>query len=330
VQAIRSSAEPVSAAQMEVQMRSIVLSVHERLKNLETFRGAIKADSTSAALITMRHLDKVVKEGKEVLTAMGDRKIFQIELADFNAAVKDLEEILSTLREEDFEAMGVTDVRQAQQLDFSAFATIPQISTSVPQVVFTIGPGWNLRSGENIVDIGLSTNLLGALGGAAFDLLGADPLKQYFQNNISAGPAIQAIGPTERITAQLGLGLGEINLGPVKIWPVMNIEQTDSSDVRIPRDILRRQTTEETWSSPIFSVGLIHRKHFELLKQGKAVPIFSIGIRLPYYFPGNTFETIASLFSVDELSKLEKRGGVELLLGFSIPLRKVEAPQENN
>ncbi len=112
VQAVRGS---TASTQIETQMNSIILSVHEQSKNLETLREKVKADTTSVASITIIHLiNKAILKGREVLTSILDRQQFQIKIENFNLAVKDLKEILSNLTENDYRKMGIPDVRKQE------------------------------------------------------------------------------------------------------------------------------------------------------------------------------------------------------------------------
>lgn len=212
----------------------------------------------------------------------------------------------------------------------------PGFSTLVPAVVFTIGPTFDAPLKSNsafagkqgwVTAIDVSTNLLGAAAGSAFSGLGADKFGEYLTNNISVGTAIPASGAT-RISADLSLGLGGVTLGNwLTLWPVIQIQQLDSADARIPVRSALGGIDSKQWSVPSFSVGFIFGTESWLKKRleaGKLVAVPIVGLQLPYYYPGDSFTALAALFS-SRRSSYVRTGPSRVNFGLSIPLLKVGA-----
>lgn len=208
-------------------------------------------------------------------------------------------------------------------------APVPGSSILVPDVVFSIGPELNTFSGRGIkygiYSFGISTNLLGAVVGSAFDALGSTALKDYFTENISVGTAIP-FSKSGNLTTQLGLGLGGINLNKITIWPILHIEQVDSDDVRLPVGISKLNSDAKNWSSPLISVAILPFSKSEVqdrLEAGKLVFIPVVGLRLPFYYPGSHFSSLGALFTEDR-AKYERSGGTQLIISITIPLLRVK------
>jgi hypothetical protein len=208
----------------------------------------------------------------------------------------------------------------------SALIDTPEIY-QFGDVVFTLGAGLSAGPGKEIGSGGFNTNLIGAAAGAVFDAIDATPLKDYMLNNVSAGTAIPFNGST-KLSAQITLGFGGLDLGKAQIWPVVGLEQTDTADARTPRALVTRNPSAGNWSSPLFAVGLVPMsltKTQENLGKGKLVPIISIGLRIPYYYPNDPFSALVALFT-NKRSDYVKEGKVRFEAGITIPLTRVRAP----
>lgn len=202
---------------------------------------------------------------------------------------------------------------------------VPGSSILVPDIVFSIGPEINTFSNRSVWSFGISSNLLGAVVGSAFDALGSTALKNYFTDNISIGTAIP-FGQLGNLTSQLGLGLGGINIRKIMLWPVLHIEQLNANDVRLPTGLNIINPDAKNWSSPLFSIAILpfsKEKVQDRLQQGKLVPIPVFGLRLPFYYPGSHFSSLGALFT-DDRANYERRGGVQFLFGITFPLLKIK------
>jgi hypothetical protein len=209
----------------------------------------------------------------------------------------------------------------------SAEVLIPAISVLVPDVVFTIGYGGVVQR-HSVGSIGISTNLLGSAAGSAFDALGSQDLANYFKGNVAISTGIPTKGDG-KISSALGLGLGSIKPSirsfKIGLWPVLGIQEFDSADARLSTDVKKVQPDQSTWSQLTLGIGVPIANIDDVQKKvecGKLVPILSIGVGLPYYYPGDSFTSIAAVFTKSHNQFVHVRGS-SLLLALDVPLLKV-------
>jgi len=203
--------------------------------------------------------------------------------------------------------------------------TAPPALFKVPDVVFVVGSTVTMGQGKVVGQAEISTNLLGAAAGTAFDAMGSTPLKEYFEDNLAVGTAFP-FGGQHKLTAALGVGLGGLRLGGFAVWPAINIEQVDSGDARVPASVKAGSPTSANWSSPILSVAVSPWDLTKLaarVKAGKLSPVFTLGVILPYYYPNDPFSAVAALFS-DKRGSFQKSGKVRFQVGVFFPLQKVK------
>jgi hypothetical protein len=201
----------------------------------------------------------------------------------------------------------------------------PPALFKAPDVVFVVGSTVTLGQGSTVAQAEISTNLLGAAAGTAFDAIGSTPLKEYFQDNLAVGTAFP-YGGQHKLTAALGVGLGGLRIGSFAVWPAINIEQVDSGDTRVPASVKAGSPSSANWSSPILSVAVSPwdlTKIAERVKAGRLSPVFTLGVILPYYYPNDPFSTVAALFS-DKRGSFQKSGKVRFQVGVFFPLQKVK------
>jgi len=206
---------------------------------------------------------------------------------------------------------------------------VPGTATLVPDIVFSVGPEFYSGATNSLTTIGISSNLLGAAGGAVFDALGSATLKDYFSKNVSVGTAFPTNGDNKKLSAQLGLGLGGINLRAITIWPVLNFEQTDREDGRVPTSIKEGAPDEKNWTSPIFSVAIVPfatKALEDRLRAGKLVPIPVLGVRLPYYYPGDVFTALGAVFTSKRADYVSS-GKAQFIIAVSLPLLRIQPSQ---
>jgi hypothetical protein len=203
----------------------------------------------------------------------------------------------------------------------------PAIHQYVPNVLFAIGAGLVDRPDRNerrTVPITISTNLVGQLGGGIIGALGAGDLANYFKDNVVAGAAFE--GRIGKPSGQLTAGLGEVHVGKLTFWPVLGFDQSDSSDSRVPSGLRAVQPKVGTWSTPMIAASLTWLPLDAFIAHVKAedmTPIVTVGLRFPYYYPGNTTDALGALFT-DKLSNYVRNGRLQIVIGVDIPLMKVD------
>jgi hypothetical protein len=262
-------------------------------------------------------LTNAISTGTAALAATGDATQFQKLAAEFREKVSKL-------------AIDLPG-RAALTLGLSARAAAsspPHIFTAVPDVVFTIGLGvTGGPSAERYGSTDLETNLIGAAAGVVFDAIGEKKLAEYLKNNFAAGAGFPLNKSTGKrtLTNHAAIGLGEAKLGTIRVWPALSTEQTDTSDRRIPQDVVSSDQTQKSWATPTFAVSLMREAWLTDIRAGKLRPIITVGIRFPQYYPGDPYQAIAALFSSSR-EKFRRAGGYRFSAAISVPLLKVKSP----
>ena len=302
-------AKQVSEKLVEYALRSAVIEAVPRT-----------ASERPVAEGLLRLLGQATDPAKQALSAVSDPELFfrrYTILTAFDASMK-------TQSARDSQGNDVSLNTLAPTRTEVVLSATPVLH-KIPDVDFVMGATVTRGEGSTIGSFELSTNLLGATAGAAFEAIGSEPLKEYFLDNITAGTAFPT-GGEARLSATLGIGLGTLRVGKVGIWPALNIEQADSSDVRVPRGIVAANPNESNWSSPLISIAIAPWDLETIrnrLNHNKLAPVFTIGLRLPYYYPNDPFSALAALFS-SKRSDYQKAGKVRVQFGVFFPLMRVK------
>jgi len=216
----------------------------------------------------------------------------------------------------------------------SASLGVKTASGSTPPFAFTLSPKTVFALGTSFSSVGLkgqtyevSTNLIGTAVAAVSGSLGAgDDLKNFVAKNLAVGIAFPSKSAGS-VQTSFSLGLGSAELGGATLWPVLAMQQLDSTSTQIPAEIRASDTTQTTWSAPYIGIGftmLSRETTTERLKAGKLVPIFSLGVQLPYYFAGSSAAAFGGVFSTGE-KKFVGAGKARIVASFSIPLLRNDA-----
>ena len=201
----------------------------------------------------------------------------------------------------------------------------PLESTSA---AFTVGYNLTLGAAKaSAGDVVIATTLLGSIAGAAFEAVGSTALKKYLEENLAAGTGIPS-GAGTSLTGELSLSLGEIPfVKGIRLLPAINIQQTDTADVRTPRDLAKRYPSERHWSALIISAAIDLPEGWlsgDPKKRAPFIPV--IGVRVPHYFPGDPFNALAALFSTKR-NDFVRSGDATWRLGVEFPLRRIGSGQ---
>jgi hypothetical protein len=202
-------------------------------------------------------------------------------------------------------------------------AQVPAIFNRVRDVVFTIGYEGAFERGDqpSYDGVSLGTNLLGAAVGTGFDALGSESLKNYFMNSLSAGVTIPS-GSDTRMSGALGVGLGGIDFRGISFWPTLSFEQLDTADARVPRDLIADSPEESRWSQATIGVAIAYPRLVERVAGGQVGFILTLGLRLPHYYPGDTFSAVGAVFS-SKRTDFRREGRSQFTIGVAVPLLKV-------
>lgn len=255
---------------------------------------------------------------------------FERALSRYNQAVVGYNQTLASFRTQNATAAqrleapaGPDPLRQVRIL---ATGNPPAAHTLVDRVAFSVGYFMNAADGRHPAhDAAVSTNLLGAALGTAFGALGNPQLSGYLERNVVMGAGL-SIADENKISGAFGLGLGGVQVRSWSLWPVLNIEQVDTTDGRVPADVRQLRPTEGTWSNVALSVGIVpySQKTFtDRVAAGRAAPVLVVGLSLPVYYPGDPAATLAAMFT-DNRRRFERSGKLGLLMGVSIPLLRLD------
>ena len=321
-------ARAFAALKSQLVTLEVAFSTVSASRSLLTPKTAAESSTVAAQDLAAARLTVAASRARAALEASGDPRLFRELLNDYNAYIRETNQ-----------ATGRASPFATSQFGITAAAS--QVSTLVPDVAFTIGPELSF-GGQTVGTFGISTNLLGAAAGTAFDALGADKLKQYFQDNVAVATVLPTNG-VKKITAQIGLGLGGLAFGSqvirvnetttktvprITVWPALQIDQHDTSDARVPSDLKTRFSDQKSWASPSIAIALVPWSEEEIeqrVKARKFVVIPTIGVRLPYFFPGESFDALAALFS-KRRTDFERGGKTQVTIGLAVPFPKVSPP----
>lgn len=201
-------------------------------------------------------------------------------------------------------------------------ASPPQLFAVNESVVFALGLG--ARYGEKSTGhVSLGTNLLGSALSSALDAFGAGGLGDYLKANISAGPVFPVGGGGP--SGQLGVGLGEVRVRSVSFWPVLSVTELKSDDSSVPEDVSAEVPGQAVWSYPSVGLGVVRgSESFNESSEDRGVGfVVSVGVTLPFYYPGGVGSALEALFS-DSRGDYVQSGGIGAYLEISIPLFQVK------
>jgi hypothetical protein len=220
--------------------------------------------------------------------------------------------------------IGANDLESLRSLA----ARMPLMDHVVPDVVFVAGPGLAATSGGTILDFALSSTLLGAAAGAVFDAIGAKPVADYLKDNVAAGFAIPR--KQRKITSVASVSIGHFRIADRVVLPTLGVEEMDTTDERIPRSLAANPGARASWASPVFTLAIVPftaKQLEERACKGQLIPVPTLGVRMPHFYPGDAFETVAALFSSNR-SKFERAGSARLVIGLGIPLYRITSEAE--
>jgi hypothetical protein len=319
-QAVQAVATAAGAGSNSASVLTITADAHRELETLAGIRAQLLADASKAALV--RRIDEALTELRATLEATSE--------ADLRSRYAQYQRTRQRLLAEfpiDLVALETTRVG-------TAAGTVPQLLTTMQNVVFTAGfdVSFSKKRGPVTTDgrtttssFSIATNLLGAAAGSAFDAIGAEGMKTYLTQNIAAGTAIPA-GRRNSLTAFVGLGLGQYSVGSITLWPVINIEQTDTADTRTPTALRTSKADQQTWSAPTIGLAIVLPEGwYKKASLGKAGLIPTIGIRIPHYYPGDPFGALGALFSTKRADYV-RAGSAVYTVGVALPLTKAPTP----
>jgi len=200
-----------------------------------------------------------------------------------------------------------------------------------PEVNFAVGYGFSAAGSRKTVNgFSIGTNLAGAAAGEAFGGLGFDALKKYFIDNTSMGVALP-VSSEAKPSLDVGLGLGELRFGNAMLWPVLGFQQFNKGDSRVPDEVVASNSDQSTWSAPYAGLSMFFGSIDDARKQLDSIgtawsPIVSLGLELPFYYPGGAFSAMGALFT-DRIGDYSREGTIGFFLSLSWPLMPI-VPQD--
>ncbi|MBK9410289.1 MAG: hypothetical protein IPN47_20030 [Gemmatimonadetes bacterium] len=285
--------------------------------------------ATPAAVRRLARSTSRLRETGELIrrTPVGDPTLRRA-LRELEIAVQDFKSEATLTRSElESDARAREWIDRAVAANFSLPPTFPH--TLEPKVAFTVGVATGICEGcATTFDLG--TSLVGSALGAVVGALGApDALKEYFAQNVALGIGLPTRS-SRRISSGVSLGLGGVDVKQVSFWPVLGMQQADSGDAALPQVVKTTEPTQATWSTPYFGIAFVpmNRKRLdELLARQTAVPIITVGVRLPQYYPGDAGTALAALFTSKQ-GKYLGAGHAALVMSVSVPLFRADSSKE--
>lgn len=335
------SVSAVSAEVRKSEVDSTYATIARKVGHYEVYADYLK-NSTDASVVAVRdELQVAIRLGNRAIERGPDDAAFIPSALAFKSAD---ERLTDRLRASDrqpgrslLETQASSEVLEVSQ----ASVIVPQSGVLVPGVVFSIGQEVAFPKGRDpAYPLSITTNLLGATAGSAFDVLGSNALAEYFTNNVSAGTGIPLHGKT-KLSAEVGLGLGSaaipshdfgkkrnIKSPAFMIWPVLAMEQTDTADTRIPSSVITADPGQAAWTAPTFTIAIVAGTKDGFIKRvgaGETLIIPTLGVRFPYFYPGDPFAALAALFT-NKRTKFERAGHPEFTVGIDVPFLRLTAP----
>ena len=280
-----ASAQTVQALRTldELEARQWRLAAVARVESL---LARLRRTDGAGRTTLVESLPTVERRARAVIEAQDDAREFRDRLEALNDAVD-----LNKAKLTDAGALDrITDTRAAD----------PTPGVLVPEVVFVLGPEvTDSRGALPVTSLGIYSNLLGAAAGPVLGTITSDKVKTYIINQLSVGTAVPLNG-NGRLTGQLGIGLGSWVLKGNRVWAVLNFDQVDSHDKRLPGELVAANPDQRTWSTPTLSftfafadVETLRRR----IRDSRIVPFVNVGVGAPQYYPGGMFEAVSALLS---------------------------------
>jgi hypothetical protein len=320
LQTVRGVGE--TAVQRQVDL--LYVAVQQCLTKL---RQQVLLEAAAGLPVTRAAVARAFAAGQRVLQAREDRRLFEERLGEFLLAE---EQALGTLplNISSMDATEAERVRTTARLLGEAASTAPPISaiqTLVPDVSFTASYGTAVTRAAH-GGIGVNSNLHGAAAGAAFDALGSKTLQDYFTNNLGVGAQIPTSG-NGKLSSAIGLGLGGVTLGKYGFWPALGLQEFDSRDQTLSTVLTTQNPEQKTWSQLTFGVGVPLyglSGAIERICQGRLAPVLSVGVSLPYFYPGDAYTALGAVFT-SRRNDYVHVSGTRFLVAVDVPLLKVGA-----
>lgn len=227
--------------------------------------------------------------------------------ADLKSSAAEAKEIARIENEHDY-ARRMNALIETDADARKALTEVPE----TPAVLFALGYTGSYE--RHVVPrhaIGIETNVAGAGLGALFKGIGAEPLRRYFETHATLTALLPA-GRSDGAESRVALGLGAIRFKEVTFVPALAIEEADSSDARVPRDVVRETGKHDRWASPALVVGFVHPSL-------KGVTL-SVGVGFPLFYPGGPVEALGKLFAFDG-ERFERSGRGALTVQIGMPLQ---------
>lgn len=200
----------------------------------------------------------------------------------------------------------------------------PFVHTISVPTVFVIGYQFEGGGGRDRHSLQLSTNLVGSAVASLTGALGAnDQFKTFIEKNLAVSFGIP-FRSGNAVESSYSLGLGSFETKGVTIWPAFGMQQLDTIASIVPDAARLTKPDQGTWSMPYFGVGATWKTREQMqndYQDGKLRAVFSIGILLPYYYPGNPASALGAIFSGAGESFVGA-SNPSLVLNISFPLRR--------
>lgn len=246
--------------------------------------------------------------GEKVLRARGMKKGLAEATLDFQDAAEEASECL----------------RQLEALpSIQNVPPVPGVVELSSDIAFMLGAGitWG-KEFKRAYDFSVSSNLLGAAVGAGFGLLGSGTLEEYFTRSVSAGVTVP-LGSDERVTGQLGLGLGRWSFGSSVVWPTLVVNRYEGEDLRVPRELSAPEQNPD-WSTFSLTFAVVpHRRWLEeRWERHHPFPIVVIGVEAPFFHQGGLIDTLGALFD-DSDGGFRRAGDWRIQLGIAVPAFRI-------
>ena len=215
-------------------------------------------------------------------------------------------------------ALTSLDVRAAR-------APNPFPFTLSTKTVFSVGVSRQL-GGNRPLSVDLASNLIGTTFGAAVGAIGGgDALKGFIEQNFAFGLSLPPRSGSA-VSTGYSIGLGNVTIANRTFFPVLAFQQSDTTAGMVPEAVMTTDLTRATWSAPSLGVGFTWFSKDAIAKRieaGKPVPILSLSMQLPYYFPGGPTDAFGALFSGGN-NKFVGASKPAFSVAFSLPLTRTD------
>ena len=210
-------------------------------------------------------------------------------------------------------------------LAYSPAANPSQTQSSVPQVFkrrdvdFVVGVQLVAEVGDRAAQtLMVGTNLAGAAVGTVVGELSGG-LKHYFTNFVSFDVGLP-LNDDANVSSSVGLGLGELTVGKVNIWPVLGMDQFNPEDIRLPSAVAATNPGASDWSSPVLGIGIALKSTDSASSATQAAATLSVGF--PQYFAGSGLSGLKALVT-NERKEFVRAGKARLAIGIAMPIPRL-------